>query len=668
VSNSRANTGPTGDLAQLAAVARRALAADAVVISTRATNGRTLWPGAVGLDKEDLPSVGLALASMELELDENLVLKAPSLSTLSSEGAQVLLRHGFGSALGAAVSIDGEDVGEIHALRRAEGPFDDESLIRIFARHAAVTVGHHRLRRHTKTLAEDREALDQLVRSARNFDELIRALNQHVAPLFGAELIGIMVWDENRQVLQMVPGSFSASDELSASYQISSLDAHSNAARVFSTGRPYMSDDAPGDPGILHDYVEAFGIKNTLSLPLLVGGATIGVLHIANKPTDFTAEDLHRAEMLAPQIALVVELARPVFRLRREHLMESILSRLAVSIAAGENVHDFLRPALLELCVAAEASLIALVFDGSPVIVSRVGARHHALEGMVLSQARRRAKLGASGARPQQPGDPGWAALHVPVRFGSQRVGTVGALRARGEPFAVDERRALERLASLAALAYTSERYQRQRAELARLEERDRIADDLHDDVAQILFGAQLALDTALEGDALPPEAVAQVLRARNLLTKGDEAIRTVIHELSSPQTGNLAERLSSLIETVERAYGLPIRLEVSERAMAIATQVSEPIAQSMLKVAREALVNSAKHAGPCRVVVKLEVDLRDWLELAVVDDGLVPSATDGHQSHGLASLRKAVERQGGTLQARAGSTGGFKVKAVIPT
>jgi hypothetical protein len=104
VSNSRANSGPTGDLAQLAAVARRALAADAVVISTRATNGRTLWPGAVGLDKEDLPSVGLALASMELELDENLVLKAPSLSTLSSEGAQVLLRHGFGSALGAAVT------------------------------------------------------------------------------------------------------------------------------------------------------------------------------------------------------------------------------------------------------------------------------------------------------------------------------------------------------------------------------------------------------------------------------------------------------------------------------------------------------------------------------------------------------------------------------------
>src|SRR6202022_2955938 len=99
--------------------------------------------------------------------------------------------------------------------------------------------------------------------------------------------------------------------------------------------------------------------------------------------------------------------------------------------------------------------------------------------------------------------------------------GTLAALRVRGEPFSRDERHAMGRLANLAALAWASERYQQQRAELARLEERHRIADDLHDDVAQILFGAQLQLDQILEHGELDAAVVAGISRARGLLIRG---------------------------------------------------------------------------------------------------------------------------------------------------
>jgi signal transduction histidine kinase len=658
----------SGELAQVAAVARRALSADAVLIASRSAGQPPAWVGAAGVTAGELETLGRALARMAGEFGRSSIVQIASVREWEVPYAGALARHGFLSVLCAAVELDGAHAGEIYALRRTEGPWNEAELISVFARHAVVTVAHRRLRRASETLAErleDRDALDALVLSATDFKDLTRKLYEHVAPLFGAGLIGIMVWDDDRHVLQMVPGSFNADDELVSSYQVGGRDAHSNAARVFATGRPYLSNDARGDPGILQDYVAAFGIESTLSLPLGAGERTIGVLHIANKASGYTVEDLQRGELLAPRIASVVEIARTMFRIRRLHGMESILSRLAVTIASGTSVQDFLGPALRDLCAATEANVIALVTDGSIPVIGRHRGVHATREAQLLDAAARATQVEASVLRPQQPGDPGWATLLVPVRFGDQRIGAIAAGRLRGEPFTADERSALERLGSLAALAYTSERYQRQRAELARLEERDRIADDLHDDVAQILFGAQMALDTALEQSDVTPEVTDLILRARRLVLKGDASLREAIYALARPTTADLRDRLGEVVTAVEQAYGLPVHLEIADLAATAARGLTAPMSDSLIKVAREALVNAAKHAGPCRVTVLLDLDTDARLSLAIVDDGLGPG--DRGAGHGLTSMRRAIERQGGSLMIRAGSAGGSTVTATIP-
>jgi signal transduction histidine kinase len=659
------------DLAQLAAVARRALGADAVLIASRSPGQNPTWSGTAGVTDMELRTLGSALARMEAEFDGSPIVSIASVREWDFPYADALVRHGFLSALCAAVELDGAHAGEIYALRRTEGSWDNEELVHVFARHAAATVAHLQLRRDTATLTErleDRDALDELVLSATDFSDLSRKLYEHVAPLFGAGLTGIMVWDEDRQVLQMVSGSFNADEELVASYQISGSDAHSNAARVFSTGRPYLSNDARGDPGILQDYVEAFGIESTLSMPLRVGDVMIGVLHIANKAAGkFTVEDLQRAELLAPRIASVVEIARTMFRVRRQQSMESILSHLAVAIASGKSVQDILEPALVAFCGATEANLIALVADGSAPAIGRCGSAHPVYEAALLAGAAAATQVESSVTQPQEPRDTGRAALHVPVRFGEQRLGAIAAMRLRGEPFTADERSALIRLGSLAALAYTSERYQQQRAQLARLEERNRIADDLHDDVAQILFGVQMALDTALERPELTDPAAQLVLRARRLVVKGDVALREVIHQLSRPPAADFPDRLTSVVGTMEEAYGLPVHLEISDAASAAANTITPSLADCLVKVAREALVNAAKHAGPCRVIVKLDLDLEERLCLAVIDDGFgAPERVEGER-HGISSIRGSVERHGGTLNVRAGAAGGSTVTAVVP-
>jgi signal transduction histidine kinase len=266
---------------------------------------------------------------------------------------------------------------------------------------------------------------------------------------------------------------------------------------------------------------------------------------------------------------------------------------------------------------------------------------------------------------PRRAGDPGWAAFYAPVELHGARVGTLAALRVRGEPFARPERGSFVRLANVAALHHATERYQQQRAQLARLQERQRIADDLHDDVAQILFAAQLSLDSILELHEIDDETAAEIARARGLLIRGDTAIRTVIHRLSQPPAADLGARLAAVVAGVESEFSIAIHMDVRPDTKAAARDLRRPVSEALIRAAREALVNAAKHAGPCRITVTLQV-VRNRLLLTVADDGLGMAPTTGAPRHGLASLRKLIREHGGTFRL-CNAGGGTRVTVSVP-
>jgi len=416
--------------------------------------------------------------------------------------------------------------------------------------------------------------------------------------------------------------------------------------------------------------VDALGLKRLLTVPL----RRVGVLHIADKDTPFTIDDVARALALAPRIANIVALATLLLRQRRQQRLEEVLADVAVSVASGTEGGEFVMPALKRLCGATEAHMVAIVPEDTPPYVARIGPGNPVRERAVLEEADSEPGMRAYVVGPESPGDPGWAAFYVPIRLGHQRLGTLAAFRNRGEPFDQSERRSFVRMANLAALARASERYLHQRAELARAHERQRIADDLHDDVAQILYAAQLSIDAILQrSDGLDDDVVAAMKRSRGLLVRGDTAIRTVIHRLSETQTeADIGARLASVVAGVEDEFSLPIRLQIDERAVLAAERLSRMDCDALVKVARESLVNAAKHAGPCRVVMGLKVDQRAGLTLTVADDGRgMPSAEeradDGDHHHGLASLARMIGDLGGTLTRGDSAGGGTKVTATLP-
>jgi signal transduction histidine kinase len=642
-------------ITHLAGAASRALEGD-VVITSQISSGESTVAAAAGISEHDANLLLPALRSIErgFGLDE---------AAGRIEGRDILPlaleAHGYANVLSAAVRLGSHRVGAIFLLRETPATCD-EGLMCAFARHAAVAIAGAKTPGHA--LAPPPETVDALVELSSRplvFPDLVSALNGALEPLFGPISSGIMLWEHDRDVLQMVPGSFGADEGTAASYQVSATNSYSNSARVFSTGDPYLTNEAVRDPAVIQEWVQAFGIRRLISVRLMSRDEPVGVLHLLNKDTDFTLLDLWRLQPLLPRISGAVEIARTLLLLRREKQLADVLTGAAVAIAAGKGVQEVLTPALDGFCDAIGASVIALVPATLPPILWRSGTADPLQERQLVLQARQDPKLHAEITGPMRVGDPGSAVFHVPVVIGAQRLGTLSTLRLRAEPFAPDERNALERLGNLAALAWAAERYQQQRAELARLDERQRIADDLHDDVAQILFAAQMALDATLELDDLDERVTTNVLRARALLLKSDVAIRVVIRQLSRRPATDLATHLAEIVLDVEREFGLPVHLEISETGIACASQMRKTVRDVVIKVARESLVNAAKHAGPCRAVVSLRQGSNERLVLSVTDDGLgVREPRTAGTHHGLGSLRRTVRSHGGHLRVTSSPTG----------
>ena len=226
--------GPSRTLDELAAAAQRTLGCETAVItlasSSRSASGERLIAiaGVAGFDGRDLDDLrrGLTHLDAALDLRGREWVGIPFLAGTRLSGAGIVLGYGFASVLAAPIKAGEERLGTIYAFKREPGQFRNEALVPTVARQAAIALDHDQAlaRSLDPSRSQGLAALDELVLAAHNFAELARAIEEAVAPLFGAEKTGIMVWDEEREVLQMVGGSFGVSREVALSCQVKVLD------------------------------------------------------------------------------------------------------------------------------------------------------------------------------------------------------------------------------------------------------------------------------------------------------------------------------------------------------------------------------------------------------------------------------------------------------------
>ncbi|MDG4766851.1 GAF domain-containing sensor histidine kinase [Solwaraspora sp. WMMD406] len=218
----------------------------------------------------------------------------------------------------------------------------------------------------------------------------------------------------------------------------------------------------------------------------------------------------------------------------------------------------------------------------------------------------------------------------------------------------------LASFAGQAALAMERARAQEERELLVVLEDRERIARDLHDVVIQRLFATGLQLQSAMPLTTRP-EVGKRINAAVDDLDSTIRDIRRAIFELRTPMSAALRTELRDAVDLAAEGLGFRPTLELTGP---VDSAVPDALRPELLAVLREALSNVVRHADASQVGVAVQA-LSGQLSLTVTDDGVGvdPAAARG----GLVNMRERAERFGGEFSVVAGRPRGTVLSWRVP-
>jgi signal transduction histidine kinase len=217
--------------------------------------------------------------------------------------------------------------------------------------------------------------------------------------------------------------------------------------------------------------------------------------------------------------------------------------------------------------------------------------------------------------------------------------------------------------AAHAALAIENARLHERSRELSIVEERNRLARELHDAVAQKLFGVVLAAESGsalLERDAAA--AGAQLRLAGELAGEAMEELRSVIVHLRPPalEAEGLAVALAKHVDVLRRAHRRAIDLDV-------AGDCPGAIRTDVFRIAQEALHNALRHAGAERIEVRLRCAADGAVELTVADDGAgFDTSAVRSRSLGLTTMDERARDIGGVVEVDSSPGAGTTVRLMV--
>jgi signal transduction histidine kinase len=254
--------------------------------------------------------------------------------------------------------------------------------------------------------------------------------------------------------------------------------------------------------------------------------------------------------------------------------------------------------------------------------------------------------------------------LVVPL-LGSRRThGVLSAARVRGRPaFTSGELEMASSFASQAAVAIELAEARAEQQRAAMLDERDRIAADLHDHVIQRLFAAGLSLQSV----AASLSAGRNRSRIQDTITDLDDTIsqiRTTIfqlHQTPGTPAHSVRGRLLDVITDAAPALGFEPAVRFTGL---LEDTLTDDLVEDLLAVLREALTNIARHAQARSADIDLTT-LPDQLILDVRDNGIGIDSTT--RRSGLANLHRRAERHGGTLTITRCDPSGTRLSWSIP-
>ncbi|TAM91346.1 MAG: GAF domain-containing protein [Jatrophihabitans sp.] len=448
--------------------------------------------------------------------------------------------------------------------------------------------------------------------------------------------------------------------------------------------RPIRLENLADDPRSVGFPPNHPPMRSFLGVPVVVRDEVFGNLYLTESRNGaFSEEDESLVASLARAAATAISNARlyQEARVKQRWLSASVDIGSQLLASEGEDPLRMVARYASDIADADLASVGVITADGQDIFVEvAIGERADELIGQRFPLEGSLARRAVTTRSPLLIRSPDDAAGDVPVMttlieagpimviplLGTEKVhGVLNIVRRRGSatfaPSDLDMAAGFANQASV-AIEIAASRSDQQR--IALLEDRDRIARDLHDHVIQQLFAIGLNLQ-GLAVLAADDSRLATALRGRvEDLDRTIRQIRTSIFALRGPlagSAGGLRSAVLAVAEELRPALGRPAGVTFDGPVDSL---VVDTLADDVIACVREGLTNVARHADARHVQVDVAADATH-VTVRIADDG---RGIDDRATHsGLSNLRARAEHRGGTFEIQVPAAGGTELIWRVP-
>ncbi|HXH23522.1 MAG TPA: GAF domain-containing protein, partial [Dehalococcoidia bacterium] len=622
-------------------------------------------------------SRGMPVLIDDLRGDEPLAVEYRSWLACDIEESPVAYAR---SMLAVPLVVKGMAFGDVTLAHERPAYFRKEhaELVQTVANHLAIAIENARLFDETSRKAAEVAALlqaNEVLHRSLSLPEVFQALVDVSVDVLRVDMSAVLLRDAPDRPLRVRAQRGFDPDKIEAARdEVAALDL-----QLPETGSQWVVSDTLGDPRASQPLTVGLDMRATLQVPLRVGSA-LGVFVFGYRaPRSWSADEVRLCQSLAERASAAIENAL-LFEQSESHARE-----LEALYKADEKLFssldlDAVLQNLADISVdilGAEKSLVLMADDVgaglrpkawrnmSPALVAYF-SREHPYVGDVRSPDGEFEDLDASHPDHSFLSAEGVrAGMEVAIVGEGRRYGSFAVAYSRRHSFSTEEKRVLGALAARAAVAIRNAALFARAQQAASLEERQRLARELHDSVSQALYGIALGARTARTQLDREPEKAAEPLNyVLSLAEAGLAEMRALIFELrpESLESEGLVAALEKQVSATRARHGLEV-----QASLCAEPDVAVEVKEAAYRIAQEALHNVVKHsqARSVRLVLAAEGDA---LRLTVADDGRGFDPDSDFPGHmGLRSMRERAERAGGTLTIDAAPGRGAAVTAVFP-
>jgi signal transduction histidine kinase len=422
-----------------------------------------------------------------------------------------------------------------------------------------------------------------------------------------------------------------------------------------------------------------------LGAPVRAMGRVFGNIYLAEKRSspEFSKQDEEALVILASQAGVAIANATLYAETHQRERWLNALQDITSDILAGSDGDSMLAGIAdhaRDLAGADAATILTLSsVPGQLVVAAAVGAHAAQVQGQSVPAAKSISGAVMESGEPlvtdeasthqgaYQPiirlGRVG-PAIWVPLRVGGRATGTLMVANVKGgRRFDPGTVRLVETFADQASVAMEFTRAQTELRRMGLMDERERIAKELHDGAIQSLF----AVGMGLQSTALMASSPEQASRIEGAVGELDRVIRDLRNYIFGLRPGILADRqldqaLRALGEETQARAGFKVVVEVDSDLAATLSARSHEIVQ----LTREALSNVTRQAKATSSAVRLGRDGRLAL-LEIADDGSGFNSRQASNGNGLRNMRERVAAMGGRLRITTKKGNGTSLRFTFP-